>query len=52
MSREEDHQKTENAYKVVMIQISGFVHQFDVGKTEEENDNCCPILIPDGNEYG
>lgn len=52
MGREEDHQKTKKTDKIVVIEISGFIHQFDVGKTEEENDNSRPVFIPDGNEYG
>ena len=37
-------------YKIIMIEVGGFIHQFYVSKTQEKSNNCDSVFVTDSHK--
>jgi len=50
VGRQKNHEETQHADEVVVVEVGGFVHQLNVGKAEEKYDDGSPVLKSDGDK--
>ena len=52
MCRQKNHQKAEDADEIVVVQVSGLIHQFDVGEAEEKDYDGNAVFVSDCHKEG